>query len=243
MTLPTGTNPISLGDIATEYYITNGSITNVDFALGRFSDIAKVTGDNMNDFHGKSNLDRFPDGVGGTMTPTFSLTAAGNIISLSGRADAMYRFMVGINGSGSASPSVGWIGSKSKRSDGVNVYIYNGNIEMHCGGNNYPDTTLRYAIPSDWTNDIIREITIGYEGGNTEWLRVDGIVRDTHDDTGGGGRLDGEGSSSTNLFFGQLPGTNVERGDDVPNAAQIAPSNMVFVRADYWRNQFFPSTT
>ena len=238
MTLPTGTNPISLGDIATEYYLTNGSITNVDFALDRFSDIAKLTGDNMNDFHGKSNLDRFSG-----IAPSVSLTAAGNIGLGSGRSDAVYRFMVGINGSGSASPSVGWIGSKSKRGDGVNVYIYDGNIEMHCGGNNYPDTTLRYAIPSDWTNDIIREITIGYEGGNTEWLRVDGIVRDTHDSTGGGGRLDAEGASSTNLFFGALPGAGVERGDDVPNAAQVAPSNMVFVRADYWRNQFFASTT
>ena len=238
MTLPTGTNPISLGDIATEYYLTNGSITNVDFALDRFSDIAKLTGDNMNDFHGKSNLDRFSG-----IAPSVSLTAAGNIGLGSGRADAVYRFMVGINGSGSASPSVGWIGSKSKRGDGVNVYIYDGNIEMHCGGNNYPDTTLRYAIPSDWTNDIIREITIGYEGGNTEWLRVDGIVRDTHDDTGGGGRLDFDGSSSTNLFFGELPGPNTERGDDVPIEAQVVPSNMVFVRADYWRNQFFASTT
>ena len=238
MTLPTGTNPISLGDIATEYYLTNGSITNVDFALDRFSDIAKLTGDNMNDFHGKSNLDRFSG-----IAPNFSLNAAGNISSQAGRGDDVFRFMVGINGSGSASPSVGWIGSKSKRADGVNVYIYNGNIEMHCGGNNYPDTTLRYAIPSGWTNDIIREITIGYEGGRTEWLRVDGIVRDTHDDTGGGGRLDFDGSSSTNLFFGALPGANAERGDDVPIAAQVAPSNMVFVRADYWRNQVFASTT
>jgi hypothetical protein len=236
MTLPTGTNPISLGDIATEYYLTNASITNVDFALDRFSDIAKLTGDNMNDFHGKSNLDRFSG-----ITPDYSLTAAGNTGGGTGRPNAVFRFMVGINGSGSASPSVGWIGSKAKSGEGVNVYIYNGNIEVHVGDNDYPDTTLRYPIPSGWTNDIIREITIGYERNETEWLRVDGIVRDTHDDTGGA-RLDGDGASSTNFIFGELPGGS-QRGGEVPSAAEVAPSNMVFVRADYWRNQFFASTT
>ena len=228
--------PISFGQIATEYYLTNASLTNVDFALGRFSDIAKVIGYNMNDFHGKTNLDRFSDD-----TPDYSLTAAGaNSNAGTGRPDAVYRFMVGINGSGSASPSVGWIGGKGKSREGVNVYIYDGNIEMHCGDLNYPDTTLRYAIPSDWANDVIREITIGYAEGNTEWLRVDGIVRDTHDDTSGGGRLDRDGSSSDSFVFGQLA-NNVSNG--VPYAARVAPSNMVFVRADYWRNLFFASTT
>ena len=167
---------ISMDDIRTEYHLVGN-----DVSIGRLADIAGVA-DNIGAFYGKNYLDRF-----GSSNPTASATSPGNMTNFGGADNNTVRICIGINGSASANPSVGWIWSKSNGSKGGNIYIYNNNLEVHVGANDYPNTTLRYAIPSTWTNDVIREIVWGYDRRDTTYLRVDGVVRATINDSASSG--------------------------------------------------------
>ena len=167
MALPSS-GAISMDDIRNEYHLVGN-----DVSIDRLADIADV-GNNIGAFYGKNYLNRF-----GNDNPTMSATSAGEMTNSSSANNATARICIGINGSGSASPSVGWIWSKSNGSNGGNIYIYNNNLEVHVGRNIYPNTTLRYAIPSDWTNDVIREIVWSHDYQDTQYLRVDGVVRAT----------------------------------------------------------------
>ena len=219
---------ISMDDIRNEYHLVGN-----DVSIDRLADIADVA-DNIGAFYGKSYLNRFGDN-----NPDFSATSAGQMTTAGGADDITARICIGINGSGSASPSVGWIWSKSNGSNGGCIYIYDNNLEVHVGRNDYPETTLRYAIPSDWTNDVIREIVWSYEKDESQYLRVDGVVRDTRDDTYDA-RLERKGcAGSAGLQqFLTLP-NSYDIGEDVPSGAQVAPSNIVAKRCDVWRNDFY----
>ena len=149
---------ISMNDIRNEYHLVGNSVD-----IGRLADIAGVA-DNIGAFYGKNYLDRF-----GNANPNDSATSAGTMTNAGRSFDVTVRICIGINGSASANPSVGWIWSKSNGSRGGNIYIYNNNLEVHVGNNDYPNTTLRYAIPSTWTNDVIREIVWGYDRRNTTY--------------------------------------------------------------------------
>lgn len=227
MSLPS-TGAISMDDIRTEYHLVGN-----DVSIGRLADIADVA-DNIGAFYGKNYLDRF-----GSSNPTASATSPGNMTNFAGATDVTVRICIGINGSASANPSVGWIWSKSNGSRGGNIYIYNNNLEVHVGNNDYPNTTLRYAIPSTWTNDVIREIVWGYDRRNTTYLRVDGVVRDTINESASS-RLDENGIGGTAGFhhFLTLPNSG-DIGDDVPSGAQVAPSNIVAKRCDVWRDEYY----
>jgi hypothetical protein len=228
MSLPS-TGAISMDDIRNEYHLVGN-----DVSIDRLADIADV-GNNIGAFYGKNYLNRFGDN-----TPTFSATSAGEMTNAGGASDVTVRICIGINGSASGSnTSEGWIWSKSNGSRGGNIYIYNNNLEVHVGRNDYPDTTLRYAIPSDWTNDVIREIVWSYERSETQYLRVDGVVRDTMNDGAGTdlGETGFSGSAGVHHFL-TLPSSG-DIGREVPSGAQVAPSNIVAKRCDVWGDEYY----
>ena len=225
----TSTGAISMDDIRNEYHLAGtGSVD-----IGRLADIADV-GNNIGAFYGKNYLNKFGDN-----NPTMSATSGGTMTNAGGANNATVRICIGINGSGSASPSVGWIWSKSNGSNGGCIYIYDNNLEVHVGRNDYPDTTLRYAIPSTWTNDVIREIVWSYKMDDTQYLRVDGVVRATINHTNSTD-LRRKGFSGTGGLqkFLTLPNSG-SIGQEVPSGARVAPSNIVAKRCDVWRNAFY----
>ena len=207
---------ISMDDIRSEYHLVGNSID-----IDRLADIAGVA-NNIGAFYGKSYLNRFGDN-----NPNFSATSGGTMTNGSRNYDVTVRICIGINGSASASPSVGWIWSKSNGWQGGNIYIYNNNLYVSVGS----DTdTLSYAIPSSWTNDVIREIVWGFDRGNTQYLRVDGVTRATRDNSS---RVGFVGTAGLHQFL-VLPNSG-DIGNQVPSGAQVAPSNIVAKRCDVWR--------
>ena len=229
MTLPSS-GAISMDDIRTEYHLVGN-----DVSIDRLADIADV-GNNIGAFYGKNYLNRF-----GNSTPDASATSPGILTNYGSRDAVTVRICIGINGSASANPSVGWIWSKCNGPRGGNIYIYNNNLEVHVGANEYPSTTLRYAIPSTWTNDVIREIVWSYDKDDEPtYLRVDGVVQDTKTDSSGI-RLDqpGIGGSAGLHHFLTLP-NSYGIGRNVPSGAQVAPSNIVAKRCDFWRDDYYP---
>ena len=215
---------ISTDDIRNEYHLVGNSID-----IDRLADIAGVA-NNIGAFYGKSYLNRFNNA-----NPNLSATAAGTMTNAGGASDITVRICIGINGSGSASPSVGWIWSKSNGSNGGCIYIYDNNLEVHVGTNDYPETTLRYAIPSDWTNDVIREIVWSHDKDDTHYLRVDGVVRATIDSSGSTDlrRRGFAGTAGLHKFL-TLPNSG-DIGNNVPSGARVAPGNIVAKRCDVWR--------
>jgi len=214
-----------MDDIRNEYHLVGN-----DVSIDRLADIADV-GNNIGAFYGKNYLNRFGDA-----NPNYSATSPGYMGNAGGSDDLTVRICIGINGSNSGSnKSVGWIWSKSNGSNGGNIYIYNNNLEVHVGANDYPETTLRYAIPSDWTNDVIREIVWSYEVDQTQYLRVDGVVRATINDSGGTRlRRKPFGGTLGLHHFLTLP-TSDDIGTNVPSGARVFPSNIVAKRCDVWR--------
>jgi hypothetical protein len=215
-----------MNDIRNEYHLVGN-----DVSIDRLADIADV-GNNIGAFYGKNYLNRF-----GNDTPGYSATSPGTLGNAGGRDNATVRICIGINGSASANPSVGWIWSKCNGSKGGNIYIYDNILEVHVGNNSYPGTALRYAIPSDWTNDVIREIVWGYdrEFDQYQYLRVDGVVRASGDS---GLEREAWGPSTAPHHFLTLPGSGT--GNNVPSGAKVAPSNIVAKRCDVWRDQYYP---
>lgn len=207
---------ISMDDIRSEYHLVGNSID-----IDRLADIAGVA-NNIGAFYGKSYLNKFGDN-----NPNFSATSGGTMTNGSRTDDVTVRICIGINGSASGSPSVGWIWSKSNGVNGGNIYIYNNNLYVSVGS----DTdTLSYAIPSSWTNDVIREIVWSFDRGNTQYLRVDGVTRATHDNSSRRGFV---GTAGLHHFL-SLPNSG-DIGNEVPSGAQVAPSNIVAKRCDVWR--------
>ena len=207
---------ISMDDIRSEYHLVGNSID-----IDRLADIAGVA-NNIGAFYGKSYLNKFGDN-----NPDYSATSGGTMTNASRSYDVTVRICIGINGSASGSPSVGWIWSKSNGANGGNIYIYNNNLYVSVGS----DTdTLSYAIPSSWTNDVIREIVWSFERGNTQYLRVDGVTRATRDLSS---RVGFVGTAGLHQFL-VLPNSG-DIGNVVPSGAQVAPSNIVAKRCDVWR--------
>ena len=208
---------ISLDNIRNEYHLVGNSID-----ISKLADIADVA-DNIGAFYGKNYLNRF-----GNANPDYSATSGGTMTNASNSSDVTVRICIGINGSNSASPSVGWIWSKSNGANGGNIYIYNNNLEVV---ETYGKArALSYAIPSSWTNDVIREIVWGYDRVGTQYLRVDGVTRDTYTTSR---RVGFVGTAGLHHFL-QLPNSG-DIGIGVPSGAQVAPSNIVAKRCDVWR--------
>tara|TARA_B110000503_G_scaffold15769_1_gene22263 strand:+ start:118 stop:807 length:690 start_codon:yes stop_codon:yes gene_type:complete len=220
---------ISMDDIRSEYHLVGNSID-----IDRIADIAGVA-NNIGAFYGKSYLNKFGDS-----NPTMSGTSAGTLTNASGANIATVRICIGINGSDSASPSVGWIWSKCNGIRGGNIYIYNNNLEITVGRNDYTTTTLRYAIPSDWTNDVIREIVWGYNRRINQYLRVDGVVEVNMANDSALAYLNEiaiAGTAGLHQFL-VLPDSN-NIGVNIPSGAHVAPSNIVAKRCDVWRNLYY----
>ena len=215
------TGAISMDDIRNEYHLAGtGSIS-----IGRLAALVGV-GNNIGAFYGKNYLNRFGDN-----NPDFSADSGGTMTNDSRRDDVTVRICIGINGSASASPSVGWIWSKSNGGKGGNIYIYNNNLYVSVGSDG---DELSYAIPSSWTNDVIREIVWGFDRNNTQYLRVDGVTRATHDFSSQIGFV---GTGGLHHFL-ELPNSG-DIGNAVPSGAQVAPSNIVAKRCDVWRGAFY----
>lgn len=210
---------ISMDDIRDEYHLVGN-----DVSIDRLADIADV-GNNIGAFYGKNYLNRF-----GNANPNYSATSAGNMTNATRSFDVTVRICIGINGSASANPSVGWIWSKSNGGNGGNIYIYNNTLEVVVGNDSYSTTKLVYAIPSSWTNDVIREIVWSFDQNNTQYLRVDGVTRDTYN---GSGKVGFVGTAGLHHFL-SLP-VSGDIGASVPTAARVAPSNIVAKRCDVWR--------
>jgi hypothetical protein len=213
---------ISMNDIRNEYHLVGNSVD-----IGRLADIAGVA-DNIGAFYGKNYLDRF-----GNANPNYSATSAGTMTNAGRSFDVTVRICIGINGSASANPSVGWIWSKSNGENGGNIYIYNNNLEVVVGNDSYSTTKLVYAIPSTWTNDVIREIVWSFDRDNTQYLRVDGVLRDTYN---GSGKVGFVGTAGLHHFL-SLPSPD-DIGTEVPSAARVAPSNIVAKRCDVWTTYY-----
>jgi hypothetical protein len=208
---------ISIDDIRTEY-----SLVGNDVSIGRLADIADVT-DNIGAFYGKNYLNRF-----GNANPNYSATSAGTMTNDVRNFDVTVRICIGINGSNSGSnKSVGWIWSKSNGSNGGNIYIYNNVLYVNVGADT---SVLSYAIPSSWTNDVIREIVWGFDQNNTQYLRVDGVTQSSRN---GSSRVGFVGTAGLHHFL-SLP-TSGDIGTSVATAARVAPSNIVAKRCDVWR--------
>jgi hypothetical protein len=207
---------ISMNDIRNEYHLDGNPID-----LGRLADIAGVS-DNIGAFYGKNYLNRF-----GNANPNYSATSAGTMTNAERSFDVTVRICIGINGSSSANPSFGWIWSKSNGSNGGNIFIYNNILYVNVGSDT---SVLGYAIPSSWTNDVIREIVWGFDQNNTQYLRVDGVTRSSRN---GSSRVGFVGTAGLHHFL-SLPNSG-DIGTSVPSAARVAPSNIVAKRCDVWR--------
>lgn len=214
---------ISMNDIRNEYHLVGNSVD-----IGRLADIAGVS-DNIGAFYGKNYLNRF-----GNANPNYSATSAGTMTNGGRSFDVTVRICIGINGSASANPSVGWIWSKSNGTNGGNIYIYNNAIEILMGNSTDPAVTLQFPIPSTWTNDVIREIVWGYDQYNLHYIKVDGVVQDLYN--GAPTRPGAVGFVGTGGLhhFLTLPNSG-DIGGSVPQAARVAPSNIVAKRCDVWR--------
>lgn len=206
---------ISMNDIRNEYHLVGNSVD-----IGRLADIAGVA-DNIGAFYGKNYLDRF-----GNANPNYSATSAGTMTNAGRSFDVTVRICIGINGSASANPSVGWIWSKSNGENGGNIYIYNNTLYVNVGADT---SVLSYAIPSSWTNDVIREIVWGFDQNNTQYLRVDGVTQSSRN---GSSRVGFVGTAGLHHFL-SLP-TSDDIGTSVATAARVAPSNIVAKRCDVW---------
>ena len=222
---------ISMGDIRSEYHLEGNSID-----IDRLADIAGVA-NNIGAFYGKSYLNRFGDD-----TTSININSAGEMTNAAGSNFATVRICIGINGSASASPSAGWIWSKCNGTRGGCIYIYNNNIEIMTARNDYAACTVRFAIPSTWTNDVIREIVWGYNRRINQYIRVDGVyevnmLSDSY------AYLNDQAFSGTYGFhhFLELPSASEPDNIafDVPSGAQVAPSNIVAKRCDVWRTSYY----
>ena len=211
---------ISMDDIRSEYHLVGNSID-----IDRLADIAGVA-NNIGAFYGKSYLNKFGD-----WSPDYSATSGGRMNNAGRTNDVTVRICIGINGSASGSPSVGWIWSKSSGGNGGNIYIYNNNLYVIVGSD---IDTLSYAIPSSWTNDVIREIVWSFDRNNTQYLRVDGVTRATRDFSS---KIGFVGTASLHHFL-DLPNSG-DIGGSVPSGAQVAPSNIVAKRCDVWRRFYY----
>lgn len=208
---------ISMDNIRNEYHLVGNSID-----IGRLADIAGVS-DNIGAFYGKNYLNRF-----GNANPSYSATSAGTMTNATRSFDVTVRICIGINGSNSGSnKSVGWIWSKSNGTNGGNIYIYNNTLYVNVGADS---SVLGYTIPSSWTNDVIREIVWGFDQNNTQYLRVDGVIRSSRN---GSSRVGFVGTAGLHHFL-SLPNSG-DIGTSVASAARVSPSNIVAKRCDVWR--------
>lgn len=208
---------ISMDDIRNEYHLVGNFID-----IGRLADIAGVS-DNIGAFYGKNYLNRFGNG-----TPNYSATSAGTMTNATRSFNVTVRICIGINGSNSGSnKSVGWIWSKSNGTNGGNIYIYNNTLYVNVGADS---SVLGYTIPSSWTNDVIREIVWGFDQNNTQYLRVDGVIRSSRN---GSSRVGFVGTAGLHHFL-SLPNSG-DIGTSVASAARVSPSNIVAKRCDVWR--------
>jgi hypothetical protein len=208
---------ISMGNIRIEYHLIGDSID-----IGRLADIAGVS-DNIGAFYGKNYINRF-----GNAIPGHIATSAGTMTNAIRSFDVTVRICIGINGSNQGSgKSVGWIWSKSNGSNGGNIYIYNNVLYVNVGSDT---SVLSYAIPSSWTNNVIREIVWGFDQNNTQYLRVDGVTQSSRN---GSSRVGFVGTEGLHHFL-SLPSSD-DIGTSVPAAARVAPSNIVAKRCDVWK--------
>ena len=212
--------PVSLGEMRSRYTLYSGPVD-----IGRMAAIADVA-NNLGAFIGKNYLGRF----GGNLSD-YNATSGGTMTNASRSFDVTVRICIGINGSGSANPSKGWIWSKSNGGNGGNIYIYNNHINVHVGTSN--SSTLTFAIPSSWTNDVIREIVWCYDQGSTSRLAVDGIVRDNASNLSYVGFV---GTAGLHQFL-NLPNSG-DIGSGVPTASRVSPVNIVAKRCDVWRTHY-----
>lgn len=207
---------ISMDNIRNEYHLVGNGVS-----IYRLANIAGVA-DNIGAFYGKNYLNRF-----GNANPNYSATSAGTMTNATRSFDVTVRICIGINGSSSANPSVGWIWSKSNGNNGGNIYIYNNVLYVNVGTDL---GVLSYAIPSSWTNDVIREIVWSFDQNNTQYLRVDGVTRSFRN---GSTRVGFVGTAGLHHFL-SLPNSG-DIGTSVSVAARVAPSNIVAKRCDVWR--------
>lgn len=206
-----------MDNIRNEYHLVGDSID-----IGRLADIAGVS-DNIGAFYGKNYLNRFGDA-----NPNYSATSAGTMTNDSRSFDVTVRICIGINGSNQGSnKSVGWIWSKSNGDNGGNIYIYNNVLYVNVGSDS---SVLSYAIPSSWTNNVIREIVWGFDQNNTQYLRVDGVTQSSRN---GSSQVGFVGTAGLHHFL-SLPSSD-DIGTSVASAARVAPSNIVAKRCDVWR--------
>ena len=211
-----------MDDIRIEYHLVGNHID-----IGRLADIA-VVADNIGAFYGENYLKKFD-----YLNPDYSATTPGemeNDVRSTGYVHV--RVCIGINGSGSANPSVGWIWSKSNGNNGGNIYIYNNILYVVNGDNSV--YILSYSIPTTWTNDVIREIIWAYDYLNrSQYLSVDGVIVDQDSDI-----IDRNipfvGTAGEQHFLNLPPSSSI--GDAVPSAARVNPSNIVARRCDVWRD-------
>ena len=205
-----------MNNIRNEYHLVGDSID-----IGRLADIAGVS-DNIGAFYGKNYLNRFGDA-----NPSFSATSARIMTNSSRSFDVTVRICIGINGSNQGSnKSVGWIWSKSNGSNGGSIYIYNNVLYVNVGSDL---SVLSYAIPSSWTNNVIREIVWGFDQNNTQYLRVDGVTRSSRN---GSSRVGFVGTAGLHHFL-SLPNSG-DISSSVPPGARVAPSNIVAKMCDVW---------
>jgi hypothetical protein len=205
-----------MDNIRNEYHLVGNGVS-----IYRLANIAGVA-DNIGAFYGKNYLNRF-----GNANPNYSATSAGTMTNATRSFDVTVRICIGINGSSSANPSVGWIWSKSNGNNGGNIYIYNNVLYVNVGTDL---GVLSYAIPSSWTNDVIREIVWSFDQNNTQYLRVDGVTRSFRN---GSTRVGFVGTAGLHHFL-SLPNSG-DIGTSVSVAARVAPSNIVVKRCDVWR--------
>jgi hypothetical protein len=212
-----------MDDIRIEYHLVGNHID-----IGRLADIA-VVADNIGAFYGENYLKKFD-----YQNPDHSATTPGEMTNDARSLGYVHvRVCIGINGSGSANPSVGWIWSKSNGGNGGNIYIYN-NILYVVNGDNSVDI-LSYSIPTTWTNDVIREIIWAYDYnffGTSQYLSVDGVIVDQDSDVNR--KVPFVGTAGEQHFLNLPPSGDI--GDAVPIAAQVNPSNIVARRCDVWKD-------
>jgi hypothetical protein len=211
---------ISMNNIATEYHMDGNKVD-----IGRMAVVAGV-GNNIGAFYGKSYIDRF-----GT-SPNISQTTPGEMQNADRRFEVNVRICIGINGSDSGSnASRGWIWSKSNGGNGGNIYIYNNILTVVVGAD---PSSPGFTIPSNWTNDVIREIVwVGSRYGSS-FLVVDGVIRDeTYS-----GLVPFVGALGRQYFL-QLPTSSGNIGNGVPSAARVSPVNIVAKRCDVWLNDYY----
>lgn len=207
-----------MDDIRNEYHMLGN-----DVSIGRLADIAGVA-DNIGAFYGKNYLNRF-----GNANPNFTGTTPGFMPNSARYFDVTVRICIGINGSASSNPSVGWIWSKSNGSNGGNIYIYNNTIYVTVGNNT--TTVLSYPIPSSWTNNETREI-VWASNSSVHYLRVDGVVRGSTSQV----QVPFVGTKGYHHFL-SLPNSG-DIGTAVPSAARVNPANIVAGRCDVWTSYY-----